>query len=238
MVKSVISGGRVSFTQPSQKQSFCIAPRCCNRIASQLNYLIQATYTQAPTTFTVQCSTGTLTEVLPRTSALDRTWEADISWTDCLLPDPFTFQFRCNEDAPVSDGDCKQRLSFSLNGNAVSEDSCCCFNTFVAGGPDEIVGQDRGFACLVGGLSPLWAGGLPPLPTTGCNINQIPAGATENEISFTVVWVWQPDTEQRACCHPNCDIVDALCPSNPCSTGSLSAMHLTRHELRRLGELW
>jgi hypothetical protein len=117
-------------------------------------------------------------------------------------------EFTCNDTAPIDPTDCTQVFAWTIEGNSITEENCCCFDS------DPTHAQvEQGEFCLVGGFSPLWTGARVG-DGTGCNCATWEA-ADALDGTIPIIWAYETDIYGGACCQPD-PCPDDCCPGNPC----------------------
>lgn len=226
------SKGKISFTLPSEKVSFCLPRKCCSFIPDQLKFLWQLEEgISGPLSggggTVLHCDMTTLMKV-PGTF----TWTGSIVAPNCLEPNPTLVVFSCDDSRePVNATSCIQMFSLTINGVILSDEySCCCFDV-----DEDNPNEMRGEVCFVGGLGTLWTGSRAN-PSTGCENGP---WINENDASISIAWVFiEPAYYDEVCCQPPFCPDETWCPSNPCVEVMMAAMSRQPREIPESLQKW
>ena len=226
--------GKRSITLPAHKRSFCRGPfRCCSEVPDTFPVLLQFEAGSSGSEYVFHCIMVTMTKINMTT------WTGSFTAPDCLrastTEDEIPLEFTCDNDSPASPEDCKQVFGFSINGFAIDEDNCCCFDS-----DPDLTGVETGLFCLVGGLGTLWEDARDG-DGTGCNCTTWLL-ADESNGSIPIVWMYDEDEYGGACCEPS-PCPDACCPTHAtcgvaeATAGPESMAELDEDVQRWLGDL-
>ena len=200
--------GKRAITLPSRLRTFCPSIRCCQDLPSSFPVLLQLETGTSGGPVVLHCITVTLTKVNLTT------WQGSFGpVADCIQGrngGAIDIEFTCNDVAPVDPQDCLQVFGMSIEGDAIDEDSCCCFDSNPA-----LTGVGAGDFCLEGGLGTLWPNARLG-DGTGCNCGNTWEEIDASDGSFSRVWSWVEDEYGDTCCDFSPD-ADDCCPDNPSS---------------------
>ena len=223
------STGKVSYTRPAYRISFCAGVNCCAEIPDTLTCLVQLETGTSGGDVLLHCDAVTLTK-----DAVGNNWRGTFSWADCIDPDPFEVIFSCDDQsASIDTTNCFQMFGVSIDGDhenlpitLADEDDCCCVDV-----DEGIMGVEEGPVCLAGGQGTLWTGARGG-DGTGCEAATW-AEIDEDEGSFPIVWIYDTDEYGDTCCQPSPCPDATHCPSNPCAMAAMMGGHPVPEEVER-----